>query len=173
IGRPPLGPRPLLVAAGQGHYRSQRHLPEAAAGLETDRDQRAERRWRARHPRRRQQHAPAHDVGRAAHEVVLVVVAEPLFGGAHAGQIESVTRDQLDHRSEPVDRKSTRLNSSHVANSYAVFCLKKKNTNNVHVQDNRDGGKTWNNVAPKVPGVPKDTYVSRVAPDKHVYSEYL
>src|SRR5690625_5813949 len=27
----------------------------------------------------------------------------------------------------PVDRKSTRLNSSHVAISYAVFCLKKKN----------------------------------------------
>src|SRR5439155_17451991 len=25
------------------------------------------------------------------------------------------------------DRKSTRLNSSHVAKSYAVFCLKKKN----------------------------------------------
>src|SRR5690625_4866579 len=25
-----------------------------------------------------------------------------------------------------VDRKSTRLNSSHVASSYAVFCLKKK-----------------------------------------------
>src|SRR5437870_10926711 len=34
------------------------------------------------------------------------------------------------------DRKSTRLNSSHVAISYAVFCLKKKktstNTNSVH-----------------------------------------
>src|SRR5690625_546364 len=28
------------------------------------------------------------------------------------------------------DRKSTRLNSSHVAISYAVFCLKKKNTDN-------------------------------------------
>src|SRR5437870_11554910 len=28
----------------------------------------------------------------------------------------------------PIDRKSTRLNSSHVAISYAVFCLKKKNT---------------------------------------------
>src|SRR5690625_6385018 len=28
---------------------------------------------------------------------------------------------------EPEDRKSTRLNSSHVAISYAVFCLKKKN----------------------------------------------
>src|SRR5437870_13524113 len=29
--------------------------------------------------------------------------------------------------SPAVDRKSTRLNSSHVAISYAVFCLKKKN----------------------------------------------
>src|SRR5438067_9841087 len=27
----------------------------------------------------------------------------------------------------PLDRKSTRLNSSHVSISYAVFCLKKKN----------------------------------------------
>src|SRR5205807_9577137 len=27
----------------------------------------------------------------------------------------------------PVDRKSTRLNSSHLVISYAVFCLKKKN----------------------------------------------
>src|SRR5437773_8871739 len=26
-----------------------------------------------------------------------------------------------------LDRKSTRLNSSHITNSYAVFCLKKKN----------------------------------------------
>src|SRR5258708_28019365 len=29
----------------------------------------------------------------------------------------------------PRDRKSTRLNSSHQIISYAVFCLKKKNTN--------------------------------------------
>src|SRR5437660_8949057 len=29
-----------------------------------------------------------------------------------------------------LDRKSTRLNSSHVAISYAVFCLKKKKKNN-------------------------------------------
>src|SRR5699024_12481638 len=28
----------------------------------------------------------------------------------------------------PEDRKSTRLNSSHVSISYAVFCLKKKNS---------------------------------------------
>src|SRR5690606_41416602 len=30
------------------------------------------------------------------------------------------------HGIEPLDRKSTRLNSSHVKISYAVFCLKKK-----------------------------------------------
>src|SRR5690625_6743805 len=30
--------------------------------------------------------------------------------------------------SSKLDRKSTRLNSSHVAISYAVFCLKKKKT---------------------------------------------
>src|SRR5215510_10399652 len=44
-----------------------------------------------------------------------------------------VTR-ALTPRSRPtfcrsVDRKSTRLNSSHVAISYAVFCLKKKKKN--------------------------------------------
>src|SRR2546430_12116182 len=33
----------------------------------------------------------------------------------------------------PVDRKSTRLNSSHSQISYAVFCLKKKNTANTSV----------------------------------------
>src|SRR6266702_7048877 len=32
-------------------------------------------------------------------------------------------------RRDPRDRKSTRLNSSHVAISYAVFCLKKKKRN--------------------------------------------
>src|SRR5690625_6200621 len=38
-------------------------------------------------------------------------------------------RRKLDQLLEPYlrrDRKSTRLNSSHVAISYAVFCLKKK-----------------------------------------------
>src|SRR5690625_3947944 len=33
------------------------------------------------------------------------------------------------------DRKSTRLNSSHVAISYAVFCLKKKNTSTPHTTE--------------------------------------
>src|SRR5205807_6391201 len=34
--------------------------------------------------------------------------------------------DKLDGSSYVVDRKSTRLNSSHLVISYAVFCLKKK-----------------------------------------------
>src|SRR5690242_21053374 len=33
------------------------------------------------------------------------------------------------------DRKSTRLNSSHMSISYAVFCLKKKKKNNIHYTD--------------------------------------
>src|SRR3989442_9823534 len=33
---------------------------------------------------------------------------------------------------EFLDRKSTRLNSSHVRISYAVFCLKKKNKNEMY-----------------------------------------
>src|SRR3712207_8480658 len=32
------------------------------------------------------------------------------------------------HDVKPIDRKSTRLNSSHANISYAVFCLKKKTT---------------------------------------------
>src|SRR5690554_7131998 len=32
----------------------------------------------------------------------------------------------VGNQSKPADRKSTRLNSSHVRISYAVFCLKKK-----------------------------------------------
>src|SRR5690606_41834822 len=34
--------------------------------------------------------------------------------------------DEAAQRSRILDRKSTRLNSSHVKSSYAVFCLKKK-----------------------------------------------
>src|SRR5690349_22539179 len=37
-----------------------------------------------------------------------------------------VDRDEGEHRRGGSDRKSTRLNSSHVEISYAVFCLKKK-----------------------------------------------
>src|SRR5256885_2901164 len=45
-------------------------------------------------------------------------------------QLEADARAYLEGfvRDHP-DRKSTRLNSSHLVISYAVFCLKKKNTN--------------------------------------------
>src|SRR2546427_6070477 len=49
------------------------------------------------------------------------VVAREARVGAH--------RSSLGGRCAPTrDRKSTRLNSSHSQISYAVFCLKKKNT---------------------------------------------
>src|SRR5688500_19868910 len=34
-----------------------------------------------------------------------------------------------------IDRKSTRLNSSHLVISYAVFCLKKKISTNIYIMD--------------------------------------
>src|SRR5207249_10769714 len=43
--------------------------------------------------------------------------------------VRRVARDR-EQRSGGEDRKSTRLNSSHVSISYAVFCLKKKKNKN-------------------------------------------
>src|SRR5260221_10847389 len=37
-----------------------------------------------------------------------------------------------DHGHGPLDRKSTRLNSSHTVISYAVFCLKKKKSKHLN-----------------------------------------
>src|SRR2546426_8767680 len=42
-------------------------------------------------------------------------------------------RVRAAHRVAELDRKSTRLNSSHLVISYAVFCLKKKKKNNTLV----------------------------------------
>src|SRR5207253_8702789 len=50
--------------------------------------------------------------------------AQDLLEEAVAGHLDDMKR-RMDLG---LDRKSTRLNSSHVAISYAVFCLKKKNT---------------------------------------------
>src|SRR3712207_8388988 len=52
--------------------------------------------------------------------VALVVVALPPAGPAHAATYT------VDSPTDAVDRKSTRLNSSHANISHAVFCLKKK-----------------------------------------------
>src|SRR5439155_27046017 len=47
------------------------------------------------------------------------------YGGDQSLDLD-VLKHLVDARLLDVDRKSTRLNSSHVAISYAVFCLKKK-----------------------------------------------
>src|SRR5690349_25079367 len=55
--------------------------------------------------------------------------ALPIYDPRPAGRGVSITRSAA-HVSQvrASDRKSTRLNSSHVEISYAVFCLKKKTT---------------------------------------------
>src|SRR5690625_7090646 len=60
----------------------------------------------------------------------------PLGGGGGDVMVQVVRLNhasaaEMAERLEPLDRKSTRLNSSHVAISYAVFCLKKKTQTSV------------------------------------------
>src|SRR5690625_5021987 len=66
---------------------------------------------------------------------LLVTVQEMLKGGYSIGEVDSVTGPMIGRPKSAtfrtldvvgLDRKSTRLNSSHVAISYAVFCLNKK-----------------------------------------------
>src|SRR5690625_7053528 len=72
--------------------------------------------------------------------IVLVTSLLPQGNSALAQQIDKVDaefavqvynknahgKNILNIQQDDGDRKSTRLNSSHVASSYAVFCLKKK-----------------------------------------------
>src|SRR5690625_6765783 len=48
-------------------------------------------------------------------------------GNLDGVKVRTTETDGADFITSGRDRKSTRLNSSHVAISYAVFCLKKKN----------------------------------------------
>src|SRR5439155_23847197 len=43
-----------------------------------------------------------------------------------SGEVSSLIAATKEETSPEIDRKSTRLNSSHMAISYAVFCVKKK-----------------------------------------------
>src|SRR5690606_42143319 len=54
---------------------------------------------------------------------------EMLQGKIAVGHNRYSTSGNRHAHLQPVDRKSTRLNSSHVKISYAVFCLKKKKKN--------------------------------------------
>src|SRR3712207_7219004 len=62
-----------------------------------------------------------------------VVGAGPEVGGAGpqlvVGEPLDLGLEGVDVRHQRLDRKSTRLNSSHANISYAVFCLKKKKIN--------------------------------------------
>src|SRR3989442_6117203 len=51
---------------------------------------------------------------------------EQLTGEVQSKPRGPLSRPMLQADVERIDRKSTRLNSSHVRISYAVFCLKKK-----------------------------------------------
>src|SRR5256885_8462436 len=66
---------------------------------------------------------PGVQLGGEAVVVRLAVGAED-GGVAPAGAVE---REEVGAVEGEEDRKSTRLNSSHLVISYAVFCLKKKN----------------------------------------------
>src|SRR5690606_41494937 len=51
----------------------------------------------------------------------------PFFVGNHFEEWNGgIYMDAVEEALKHIDRKSTRLNSSHVKISYAVFCLKKK-----------------------------------------------
>src|SRR5438874_8301915 len=89
--------------------------------------------------------AGAGDLGLQAPDQREIFIGNPILGVASAKMINAMADftaiDHLlgqrdcrhapvivtNHIRDPRDRKSTRLNSSHVEISYAVFCLKKKN----------------------------------------------
>src|SRR5437762_7051080 len=56
-----------------------------------------------------------------------------LLRPGYAVEYDFIQPTELTRRLDEVDRKSTRLNSSHRCISYAVFCLKKKKRNNQNV----------------------------------------
>src|SRR5256885_4558133 len=60
----------------------------------------------------------------ARREVVFIAMSRALGFG-----LPRIAENLRAWRAGRIDRKSTRLNSSHLVISYAVFCLKKKITN--------------------------------------------
>src|SRR5947207_5914480 len=60
-------------------------------------------------------------VGNIALHVACALI---LFGLVRRTLLGPRLRDRFGSSADAVDRKSTRLNSSHTVNSYAVFCLK-------------------------------------------------
>src|SRR5207249_5541850 len=65
-------------------------------------------------------------IGSLRDEVQAIVRDHPDYVGAYSFLGNYYYRAPWPWGSQGADRKSTRLNSSHVSTSYAVFCLKKK-----------------------------------------------
>src|SRR5256886_10897379 len=63
-----------------------------------------------------------------ASDNLVPLILDAVRANATVGEIGDVFRNVFGEYVPPLDRKSTRLNSSHSQISYAVFCLKKKNT---------------------------------------------
>src|SRR5579885_2357133 len=76
----------------------------------------------------------AHDPGARiviAPDYPALAFALPNGGNVH---VDVTIDDQGKVTAAKADRKSTRLNSSHVSISYAVFCLKKKKTRTLDIK---------------------------------------
>src|SRR5947209_15285584 len=66
------------------------------------------------------------DAQRLAARIEQAVIARPVARAGHMRVSAGFAELQPNDDSTSLDRKSTRLNSSHANISYAVFCLKKK-----------------------------------------------
>src|SRR5699024_11620396 len=65
------------------------------------------------------------DAPDSAIPLLLLAASDLSAAGARLGAIvDVVPAERFEPDDGPEDRKSTRLNSSHVSNSHAVFCLK-------------------------------------------------
>src|SRR5690349_23107680 len=63
---------------------------------------------------------------------LLEQIPRGLVSKAALAKTLALSERTLNRRLQEERSESTRLNSSHVENSYAVFCLKKKNQTEVH-----------------------------------------
>src|SRR2546427_6791889 len=59
----------------------------------------------------------------------LAEIRDRVLERARAERKKEIARQRAEQLASRLDRKSTRLNSSHSQISYAVFCLKKKKRN--------------------------------------------
>src|SRR3712207_7573817 len=82
-----------------------------------------------RSPHHKPRHRRVHEGLSSGAQPLVVFAHAPVVGDPREGALHHPTPRQdpeTPRRHETLDRKSTRLNSSHANISYAVFCLKKK-----------------------------------------------